>query len=220
MYCRYCGTELPDDAKFCHHCGMPTEVVIKKEMKVVKEERVSFKEAIKRLFTKLFVFSGKTTQREFIFSYLFIFIISTALTSIVMFVNMPSILEAPDYLTMMEEMMNTLVATDDILNPFNLVGLGVTLITVIFLSAPLYRRLTDIGHGKKLNTLLVISYVVVEICVSVLLYCPIPAEIYNVVSPIFSVLSTANTVLLFYCMFRTGQKVLVDEEDKDPEILD
>ena len=30
MYCRFCGKQIPDQAKFCPECGAPTSIVCSK----------------------------------------------------------------------------------------------------------------------------------------------------------------------------------------------
>ena len=48
----------------------------------------------------------------------------------------------------LDAMMNVFTSKD-ILNSYNLYNIGVSLLYVIFLSAPVYRRLTDIGFDSK-----------------------------------------------------------------------
>ncbi|MBQ8766611.1 MAG: zinc ribbon domain-containing protein, partial [Clostridia bacterium] len=81
MYCKNCGKEIPDNSVYCTYCGtLVGESVIKGDVK--PEEKITFKDAIKALFTRLFVFEGKTGQREFNFGFLFLIIISSALSMI------------------------------------------------------------------------------------------------------------------------------------------
>lgn len=200
MFCRKCGNQIPDDSSFCPYCG---ENVIKTEnvysMPVVK--KVTFKEAIKDLFERIFVFEGRSTRSEFNYGYLFLMIISIVVSMITIY---PTMLGAMKDITSMEEMekiLESITLSKDILSPFNLHNIGIAIITAVFLIAPVFRRLTDCNVSKKWAYVLAIIFAVSQVLCSSLLYCLLPTATYDAIYGILELLGLANSCIFICCVF-------------------
>ncbi len=208
MFCRKCGKEINDDAKFCPFCGM--YLAEEENYNIPVLNKVSFKESIKALFEKLFVFKGTTGQREFNFGLLFLFMVSCALTTIVIMPEISNItdkiLESNNMADMswMEDYLNSLISKD-IFHFSNLSTIGTSLIFSIFLVAPIYRRMADTGKSKAFATAAAILFVVSQLACSGVLYCLLPDAIYESIGFVLSILSIINTAILVMCIFGRSQ---------------
>ena len=196
MYCRKCGQEIPNDSKCCPICGEYLGEVYK---------RITFKDGMMALFNKLFVFEGKSSRSEFNYGLLFLMLASMVMSLLVMGSDINTLSE-PNSMQNLEEMMN-MFTSKDILNSYNLYNIGVSLLYVIFLSAPVYRRLTDIGFDSKRIKIMTIAFVVSQILCSSLFWCLIPTSIYNAISIVLDVVSIVNLAIILMCVFRRGQIV-------------
>ena len=193
MYCRKCGQEIPNDSKFCPVCG---------EYLGEGYKRVTFKDGTMALFNKLFVFEGKSSRSEFNYGLLFLMLASMVMSLLVMGSDINT-LSDPNSMQSIEEMMN-MFASKDILNSYNLYNIGVSLLYVIFLSAPVYRRLADIGFDSKRTKIMTIAFVASQILCSSLVWCLIPTDIYNAISIVLDIVSIINLAIILMCVFRRG----------------
>lgn len=205
MKCKKCGNEIFEDAKYCPYCGtkVEEELVIKKE-----EKSVTFKDGIVALFSKIFLFSGKSGRSEFNFGLLFLIIISSVLSAFTITPEVLSVLNGAGSSGMLESTTDYIIQASEsknILDPYNLYNLVVMLLYVIFLCAPVYRRLNDCGYGKKIVVLLTILFVVSEIVCSNLLWCILPENIYNIVYIFIEILSFINLFILLTCMLKKSK---------------
>ena len=204
MYCKNCGKEIPDNSVYCTYCGtLVGESVIKGDVK--PEEKITFKDAIKALFTRLFVFEGKTGQREFNFGFLFLIIISSALS---MIMTMPEANRITQEImssntfdeAILEEYINSLISRD-IFHFSNLYNIGVAILYSVFLVAPVFRRMVDTGKSKQIAMLCAILFVVSELVCSNILFCLLPENIYSNIVFIIDIFSIVNLVVILMCVF-------------------
>ena len=81
MFCKHCGNQLPDNAKFCDSCGAPApnqEAEIPTcEAEVVSKASVGFVDAIRLYFKNYANFSGRSRRSEYWYAYLFAIILNT-----------------------------------------------------------------------------------------------------------------------------------------------
>ena len=103
------------------------------------------------------------------------------------------------------EMLN-LFTSKNILDSYNLYNIGVSIVYAIFLSGPVFRRLTDIGIDKKRVTIFTVLFVISQLLCSTLLWCILPTDVYKAISIILDLLSIANLGILLVCIFRSGIK--------------
>ena len=134
-------------------------------------------------------------------------IISTILSSMTVSQEMTDILietgiNNPE---MIDTLINQYFGSRDIFNIYNLYNIAISLVMAIFLSAPVFRRLTDAGYDKKVTTILTIIFVVSQIACSTLLYCLLPVDTYAVVSYFLDILSYANLAILLICMIKKSR---------------
>ena len=194
MNCRRCGQEIPDDAKFCPHCGMNLNETINK--------KATFKEGIMALFNKLFIFEGKSSRSEFNYGLLFLMLISSVFSMVVMGSDINS-LSSTDSTQSLYDMLD-MFGSKDILDSYNLYNIGVSIVYAIFLSAPVFRRLTDTGFDKKRTTIFTVLFVVSQLLCSNILWCLLSTKVYNSISFVLEILSFINLGILLTCVFRRG----------------
>ena len=204
MYCKKCGMKLSEGVKYCPKCG---EVVYEEEtVNIDYKKKTTFKDGIVALFNKIFLFEGRSGQAEFNYGLLFLMIVSTVLSSIAIYPTVAKEMNIINSFTInIEEIANITLefaTSRDIFNSVNLYGIAMSLIFAIFLSAPVYRRLTDIGISKKLNIVFTIIFIAGEILCGSLLYCLLPTNIYTLIVPILDVLSLGNLAVLLFCVFK------------------
>ena len=196
MYCRKCGQVIPNDSKFCPVCG---------EYLGDGYKPATFKDGTMALFNKLFVFEGKSSRSEFNYGFLFLMLVSMALSLLIMGSDINSLSNANSAQSL-DEMMN-MFTSKDVFDSYNLYNIGVSLIYVIFLSAPVYRRLTDIGFSSKRTKIMTIAFVVSQLLCSSLVWCLVPTNIYNAISIVLDIFSIVNLAIILICVFRRGQSL-------------
>lgn len=212
MFCKKCGKEIPDNSVYCPYCG---ELVVDKEEvnneAGIDEEvvKITFKQSIINLFSRIFIFEGKTAQREFNLGLLFLMIVSFGLS---MIMSMPEANKMANELLSSngfdENMFNEYIASfisKDIFHFTNLYNIAVALVYSVFLVAPVYRRMIDSGKSVKFASLFAILYVVSELVCCNLLYCLLPDEIYFNISGIIELFSIVNLVIILMCIFSRSQ---------------
>ena len=190
MYCKKCGNEIPEGSKYCPFCGICLEGN--------GLNKATFKDGIMALFSKLFVFEGTSSRSEFNYGFLFLLIISSIFSMVIM---TPNFSNSTDYIQM-ENVFNDMLSSKNILDSYNLYNVGVSIVYSVFLSAPVFRRLTDIGYEKKKVVIFTVLFVVSQLLCSSLLWCLLPTNIYNIISIFISVLSIVNSCILILCIFK------------------
>jgi len=203
MICKSCGYEIEEDVTFCPNCGEPMKVEVS-STELPKAKRTTFGSAIAALFTKMFVFKGKTKRTEFNFGLLFAYLVSIVISLILIVPETMKLVSSIDYenfdpiayATMLE---NFLLSTDPF-SAFNLACIIVCLIYVLFLTAPVYRRIYDAFDNKVVAIILSIVFALGNVLGSPILYL-VGAPVYNVLSPILSLVSLGSTVVLGMSIF-------------------
>lgn len=203
MFCKKCGNQLPDDANFCPNCGekINDEVTKEEVLETPSPKKATFKEGVKDLFERIFVFEGKSTRSQFNYGVLFIFILSMVISAVVIY---PAVIESLTNVSSLEEMekaINDLTLSTDILNPFNLYNIAISLVYAIFLVAPVFRRLSDCNVSRKWSYIWAIVFAVSQVACSSLLVCLLPNNLYLSFVGIIDVLGIANSCIFIYCMF-------------------
>lgn len=220
MFCKHCGKEIKDGDKFCSNCGAKVvedevnnwEVIDEEE--VVNafngEKRAGFKDGIKALFSKTFSFKGTSNRSEFNFGLLFIIIITSVISMIVIYPVMYRWFEelllsanTGNY----EEMINGLdsvLLSKDLFSPYNFSSLGISLLYIIFLTAPVYRRMNDIYGKKKIATIAAIVFAVGQMIGSPLLYCLLNDNVYNIITLPIDIITLCSSIILILCIFKKG----------------
>ena len=219
MICKKCGAVIPENSKFCPYCGtlqIEEDVQIEMAPPVKEIHKVSFKEAVRSLFTKLFVFSGRTDRREFNYGLLFLIIVSFALqsvASIVLIVQVwPDIMEfsnsvasGADMMAAFNKYMDALIAMsvkESNLIFSALVSTLTLILHVVFICAPLYRRVLDFSKSEKRAKYFTIIYVVCNLLTAELIYLIVPKGIYDIYSVVGSLLSVLCLGILLSCIFK------------------
>ena len=197
MICRRCGQEIPDEANFCPHCGL--------NLNESTSKKATFKEGIMALFNKVFIFEGKSSRSEFNYGLLFLMLISSAFSMFIMSSDINS-LSSADSTQNLYDMLD-MFGSKDIMDSYNLYNIGVSIVYAVFLSAPVFRRLTDIGFDKKRTTIFTVLFVVSQLLCSNILWCLLSTEVYNSISIIIEILSIINLGILLTCVFRRGIEV-------------
>ena len=196
MICKKCGQEIPEGSKYCPFCGV-----------CIVEEGISnstFKDGMMALFNKLFIFEGKSSRSEFNYGLLFLMIISSIFSMFMVTPDLDS-LGSSQTGNSFNEILN-LFTSKNILDSYNLYNIGVSIVYAIFLSAPVFRRLNDIGFDIVRVKVFTILFVVSQLLCSTLLWCVLPTNIYSAISIILDLLSIANLGVLLVCIFRSGKK--------------
>ena len=198
MYCRYCGTKLPDGARFCPECGRPAFQEVK--INVVRTQQTTFGDGIKALFSKLFLFKGKSGRREFNFGLLFLFLLILGLGTIILFPEVSNITSMEEYEAVLIEM----ISSTDITSNYNIYAIATMVLLNVFLPGPIFRRLKDFGTNSKVAIALTILFMISEIILSPIVYCLVPLDIIEKLSIVFDLVSIFNLVLLGTCMIKKG----------------
>ena len=196
MYCKKCGNEIPEDSNYCPNCGAS----LYEEQKIYK--RVTFKDGIVALFNKLFLFEGRSSRSEFNYGYLFIILISMVLSMMTISSELSGLLLNAETEEALYLALSEYLSSKDILSSFNLYNIAVSLVMAIFLSAPVFRRLSDCGFNRKTVTILSILFVFSQILSSSLLWCLLPTKTYTSISFILEILSYVNLFILCMCVFK------------------
>lgn len=203
MICKSCGHEMEEGLSFCPNCGKPINV--EATVKVLpKTTKTTFGSAIVALFTKMFVFKGKSKRLEFNFGLLFIYIISVAISTILIVPEMTKIMSSINFENFDPEtyviMLESFLLSIDPLSAINLASIIVCLVYAVFLTAPVYRRIYDAFDSKVAAIILSIVFALGQVLGSPIMYFA-GVEVYNVLSPILSLVSLASTVVLGMSIF-------------------
>ena len=203
MYCKNCGKQNPDDANYCTNCGS------KLDDEIIRDEspkKATFKEGTMALFNKLFVFEGRSSRSEFNYGLLFLMIVTSILSSVLLTPQMFEVLaQFEGDMALFGAQTEALFTSKDIFDVFNLYSIGVSIIFSIFLSAPVFRRLSDFAVSRKWAIELTVVFVISELLSSTLLWCLLPTNLYQSLSGLFDILSLANSVILLFCVFKQSQ---------------
>ena len=197
MFCKKCGQEIPEGSKYCPFCGISLEENV--------NNKATFKDGIMALFNKLFIFDGKSSRSEFNYGLLFLMIISSIFSMFIMSTDLNALTTTDP--TQMENSLNEMLnmfTSKNILDSYNLYNIGVSIVYTIFLSAPVFRRLADIGFDTKKAKVLTIVFVVSQLLCSTLLWCILPTNVYEIISIFLDVLSIVNLAILLMCVFKRG----------------
>ena len=204
MYCNKCGHQINEGDKFCPNCGNPVNVIdINNDGVVLVKRRATFKEGIQALFSKTFVFSGRSSRSEFNFGALFLYLVGMVITWIMIMPIMNELPQTTDMMVMMEYLMEEMTSTD-LLSPINLATFGTTLLYVIFLAAPVYRRAFDIFGNKSTSIAFSCVFVAGQLLGSAYV-ATLLGDFYNIISPFALILSFGSLFVLFMCIFRRGR---------------
>lgn len=189
MYCKKCGHKLHADDKFCPNCGSFVLDIEKKEESI--DKKASFKDGIKALFSKIFLYSGRSSRSEFNFGLLFLFIISMPVVYMIMLSN-------PDiFLSIEIESEEAILEMQKILD---YTSLFIGIIFSVFLSAPLYRRLTDIYMNKKISIIYTMCFVLSYLFSSNIILSIFPLNILMFLEVILLLLNGFSIYILIICM--------------------
>ena len=205
MQCPKCGKELFDDAKYCPFCGTKLEIIENETKKTA-----TFKEGIVALFSKFFLFNGRSSRSEFNYGFLFLVILSTISSMFFVSQEFLELSGGMNYNSMYNATMDYIIeasSSKDILDTYNLYNISVSVILSLFLCAPVYRRLTDCGYNKGIVILLTGLFVVSEIACSNLLWCLLPEGIYNLFTTFIMILSYVNLFVLLLCMLKKTKTI-------------
>lgn len=189
MYCKKCGQKLHEDDKFCPNCGTFVSDTLKQEECI--EKKASFKDGIKALFSKIFLYSGRSSRSEFNFGLLFLVIVSMPIIYMIMLSN-------PDiFLSTEVEIEQAILGMEKILD---YTSLFIGIVFSVFLSAPLYRRLTDIYMNKKISIIYTICFVLSYLFSSNIILSIFPDNILMFLDIILMLLNGFSIYILVSCM--------------------
>ena len=212
MYCKHCGTQIDDEAKYCPSCGAPIEGETPQEEffgdsngYTPKEEprKATFKEGIVDLFKRFFVFNGESTRSLFNYGILFIMLTSFAVgifasipvinSSIEFFMNNMDRLASMDQTALLAEFEAYLGDSYVIVNVITNIW---SIATLLLIAAPICRRLTNIFHNQKLSYALMGIYCASGLLDSIL-------SLFNLYSnnPLLSLLDFVAVVIFVMCVF-------------------
>ena len=204
MYCKKCGNQIPNNANFCPYCGEKIdneEVVLEEVIKESIPRKATFKESVKDLFERIFLFEGKSTRSQFNYGVLFIMLLSMVLSMVTVYPSMFDSLMAAQTYEEIVLILTDMTVSKDILNPLNLFNIAMSALYAIFLVAPVFRRMTDCKVSKKWALTWAIVFAVSQIACSCLLYCLLPTQIYDSILGVLDILGVANSCIFIYCMF-------------------
>lgn len=203
MICKSCGCEMEEEFPFCPLCGEPinVEATLKAPSKTTK---TTFGSAIAALFTKMFVFKGKSIRLEFNFGLLFIYIICEEISTILIVPEMTKLMSSINFENFdpetYETMLESFFLSTNPLSVINLASIIVCLVCAIFLTAPVYRRMYDAFDSKATAIILSIVFALGQVLGSPIMYFA-GVEVYNILSPISTLLSLASTVVFGMSIF-------------------
>ena len=204
MRCNRCGHELNDGDKFCPKCGNEIEVInISENGDVITNKKETFKDGIVALFSKTFTFSGRSSRSEFNYGALFLYLVGVLISWVAIMPVVSELPEASSVMEMMDIMMAELSSTD-LASPINVAAFATTIMYVIFLAAPIFRRANDIFGNKSTSIAFSAVFVLGEILGSNYVITLL-GEFYNFISPFALVLSFGSLFVLLICIFRRGK---------------
>ncbi len=209
MFCRKCGKEIPNDASFCPFCG-ETVNFNGTYSEVKAEKKITFKEAVAIIFNRIFVFNGRTGQREFNYGFLFLIIICSILSMILIMPESQRL--AGEILAnglndaTMNDYLNSFISKD-ILHFSNIYSVGAAIIYSVFLVAPVFRRMIDTGKSKQVAMMCAILFVVSELACSNILFCLLPDGVYSNIVFVLDLLSVVNLVIILMCVFGKSKEI-------------
>jgi uncharacterized membrane protein YhaH (DUF805 family) len=203
MFCRKCGNEIKDGDRFCAKCGEPVEVidVTSDEEVVLPRKKATFTQGIAALFSKTFSFKGTSSRSEFNYGLLFIYLISTVVSSMVITPMMSDMETSTNFIEIYEHMLIEM-SSPDLTSPYNVATLAITLLYVVFLTAPIFRRTMDIYNNSKKATVFSVLFAVGQIVGSNYFVALIGNGLYDALSLVFGILSIASTVVMIICIFK------------------
>lgn len=200
MYCTNCGHKNDENANFCQQCGAPLRKTENVEVKrdINRPKLVTFKDGIKALFEKIFLFKGLTSRAEFNYGLLFLMIIGVGVSSIMSMSLVSQVdITNPNATALLTEMLLN--------SEFYLIfTLLYSLAFAIFLSAPVYRRLADLDIFGKSAVILTVIFVLGQLS-PILQPFEQEANWFSALSTILSLVSFASTVLMLLCILKRGK---------------
>ena len=165
---------------------------------VVAKPKVTFKDGIKALFDKIFLFKGKSSRSEFNYGLLFLFLVGFGI-SIIMSMSLISQIDIED--PNATNNLIDLLLTSDFYMVFSLLY---SLAFALFLSAPIYRRMCDFKVSEKAAIWLMLLFVTGQI-ISNVYYLDLGEDVLNSVSIFVDLFSITSTVLLIFCMCKKSK---------------
>lgn len=200
MYCTNCGHKNDENANFCQQCGAPLRKTENVEVKrdINRPKLVTFKDGIKALFEKIFLFKGLTSRAEFNYGLLFLMIIGVGVSSIMSMSLVSQVdITNPNATALLTEMLLN--------SEFYLIfTLLYSLAFAIFLSAPVYRRLADLDIFGKSAVILTVIFVLGQLSPILQLFEQ-EANWFSALSTILSLVSFASTVIMLFCILKRGK---------------
>ena len=200
MYCTNCGHKNDENANFCQQCGAPLRKTENVDVKRVinRPKLVTFKDGIKALFEKIFLFKGLTSRAEFNYGLLFLMIIGVGVSSIMSMSLVSQVdITNPNATALLTEMLLN--------SEFYLIfTLLYSLAFAIFLSAPVYRRLADLDIFGKSAVILTVIFVLGQLSPILQLFEQ-EANWFSALSTILSLVSFASTVIMLFCILKRGK---------------
>lgn len=204
MNCRRCGHELKEGDMFCSKCGFPTETIdINSESGAQIKRKATFKDGVLALFSKTFTFKGVSSRREFNFSALFLYLVSILISWISLMPIVNEIPQTNDFLVIYDYILTEMTSTD-LSSAINVAAFATTIMYVIFLTAPVFRRTNDIYQSKSISIVFASLFVGGQLLGSNYVIT-LMGEIYNVIAPLCLILSFGSIFVILMCIFKRGR---------------